>query len=104
MQSLTIGPYSHASGTVALPGSKSISNRVLLLSALAHGTTNVRGLLAADDTQVMLNALHTLGVAMEQDGDQVTMHADYVHWHARLSATHDFAQRDRCDTPDTGTR
>ncbi|MFN5059135.1 MAG: 3-phosphoshikimate 1-carboxyvinyltransferase [Chloroflexota bacterium] len=74
MQSLTIGPYSHASGTVALPGSKSISNRVLLLSALAHGTTNVRGLLAADDTQVMLNALHTLGVAMEQDGDQVTMH------------------------------
>jgi 3-phosphoshikimate 1-carboxyvinyltransferase len=74
MQSLIIGPYTHASGSVALPGSKSISNRVLLLSALAHGTTHVRGLLAADDTQVMLNALRTLCIAMEQDGNQVTMH------------------------------
>lgn len=74
MQSLTIGPYRHASGTIALPGSKSISNRVLLLSALARGTTQVRGLLDADDTQVMLNALRTLGIAMDQHGDQVTMH------------------------------
>lgn len=73
MQSLTIGPYQHASGIIALPGSKSISNRVLLLSALAHGTTQVRGLLDADDTQVMLNALHTLGITMEQDGNQVTL-------------------------------
>lgn len=73
MQSLTIGPYRHASGTIALPGSKSISNRVLLLSALAHGRTTVRGLLAADDTQVMLDALRTLGISMDQHGDQVTM-------------------------------
>jgi 3-phosphoshikimate 1-carboxyvinyltransferase len=73
MKSLTIGPYTHASGRVALPGSKSISNRVLLLSALANGTTHVRGLLAADDTQVMLNALHTLGITMEHHGDQVAM-------------------------------
>lgn len=74
MQSLTIGPYQHAHGTIALPGSKSISNRVLLLSALAHGTTQVRGLLDADDTQVMLNALRTLGITMEQHDDQVMMH------------------------------
>ena len=74
MQSLTIGPYRHATGTIALPGSKSISNRVLLLSALAKGPTQVRGLLDADDTQVMLNALRTLGILMEQHGDQVTMH------------------------------
>jgi 3-phosphoshikimate 1-carboxyvinyltransferase len=74
MQSRTIGPYRQADGTIALPGSKSISNRVLLLSALAHGTTQVRGLLDADDTQVMLNALRTLGITMEQHGDQVMMH------------------------------
>lgn len=73
MQSLTIGPFHHAHGTIPLPGSKSISNRVLLLSALATGRTTVRGLLAADDTQVMLNALHVLGIHMEHDGDVVTM-------------------------------
>lgn len=74
MQSLTIGPYTHARGIIALPGSKSISNRVLLLSALAHGTTHVRGLLAADDTHVMLDALRTLGINMTHHDNQVTMH------------------------------
>lgn len=51
-----------ALGSVRLPGSKSISNRVLLLSALAVGTTEVKALLASDDTRVMLEALTTLGV------------------------------------------
>ncbi|MFN3716888.1 MAG: 3-phosphoshikimate 1-carboxyvinyltransferase [Thiobacillus sp.] len=51
----------HAQGTVTLPGSKSISNRVLLLAALAGGTTQVRALLDSDDTRVMLDALRTLG-------------------------------------------
>lgn len=74
MHTLTIGPYTHASGTVTLPGSKSISNRVLLLSALAHGITHVRGLLSADDTHVMLNALRSLGITMDQHDDKVTMH------------------------------
>ena len=46
-----------ASGTVRLPGSKSISNRVLLLAALADGETEVRDLLASDDTERMLDAL-----------------------------------------------
>ena len=55
-------------GEVALPGSKSISNRVLLLAALAQGSTRIDGLLASDDTTVMLNALQQLGV-------QVTRHA-----------------------------
>ncbi len=51
-----------ALGSVRLPGSKSISNRVLLLSALAAGTTEVKALLDSDDTRVMLEALRALGV------------------------------------------
>ncbi len=61
MSSLALGPLRHAAGTVRLPGSKSISNRVLLLAALARGTTEVRGLLDADDTRVMREALGKLG-------------------------------------------
>jgi len=63
---IELGPYIKAEGTVALPGSKSISNRVLLLSALAKGTTTLKGLLDADDTQVMRAALKTLGVNIEE--------------------------------------
>jgi 3-phosphoshikimate 1-carboxyvinyltransferase len=51
-----------AAGTVQLPGSKSISNRVLLLAALAAGETELHGLLDADDTRVMREALSRLGV------------------------------------------
>ena len=69
---IEIGPFTKAEGVVALPGSKSISNRVLLLSALAKGTTRLKGLLDADDTRVMRAALKTLGVAIdESDGDCV---------------------------------
>jgi len=55
-----------ASGTVVLPGSKSISNRVLLLAALAEGTTTIHDLLDSDDTRVMLAALRTLGCVVAQ--------------------------------------
>jgi 3-phosphoshikimate 1-carboxyvinyltransferase len=55
-----------ALGSVRLPGSKSISNRVLLLAALAAGTTEVKALLASDDTQVMLEALTALGVRWQR--------------------------------------
>jgi 3-phosphoshikimate 1-carboxyvinyltransferase len=68
---LTVAPIARAAGTVALPGSKSISNRVLLLAALAHGTTELQHLLDADDTRVMLKALEALGVAIERSGDSV---------------------------------
>ncbi len=69
---LELGPYIKAEGEVALPGSKSISNRVLLLSALASGTTRLKGLLDADDTQVMRAALKTLGIKIDEtDGDCV---------------------------------
>jgi len=61
-------PLIGAGGTVRLPGSKSISNRVLLLAALAEGQTEITGLLDSDDTRVMLAALQALGVQVTRDG------------------------------------
>jgi 3-phosphoshikimate 1-carboxyvinyltransferase len=58
-----------------MPGSKSLSNRVLLLAALAAGATRVRDLLDSDDTRVMLDALAALGVAIDREGaDAVVIH------------------------------
>lgn len=65
MEQLTLPPASHAQGIITLPGSKSISNRTLLLAALASGTTEIRDLLASDDTARMLEALEKLGVKLE---------------------------------------
>ena len=69
MEHLDVGPLKTARGTIKLPGSKSISNRVLLLAALAQGETVVRDLLDSDDTRVMLDALGKLGVSVEGLGD-----------------------------------
>ena len=60
-----------ATGTVQLPGSKSISNRVLLLAALSEGTTKVEGLLESDDTRVMLNALQAMGCTLKRVGEDL---------------------------------
>jgi 3-phosphoshikimate 1-carboxyvinyltransferase len=68
-QALELAPARAARGRVRLPGSKSISNRVLLLAALASGETEVLGLLDADDTRVMTDALKKLGVQF--DGSKV---------------------------------
>ena len=68
---LDIPPLAGAQGTVVLPGSKSISNRVLLLAALCQGTTTVHDLLDSDDTRVMLDALHQLGCGVRQRGNTV---------------------------------
>jgi 3-phosphoshikimate 1-carboxyvinyltransferase len=65
---LTIAPFATARGTVVLPGSKSISNRALLLAALSDGATLLTGLLDADDTRIMIEALRTLGISVEPDG------------------------------------
>ncbi|MBZ0142230.1 MAG: bifunctional 3-phosphoshikimate 1-carboxyvinyltransferase/cytidylate kinase [Rhodocyclaceae bacterium] len=59
---LDLPPALHAAGTVRLPGSKSISNRFLLLAALAEGETAIRDLLASDDVERMLEALKMLGI------------------------------------------
>jgi len=66
-QHLALPPAARAQGTVALPGSKSISNRSLLLAALAQGTTTLVDVLAADDTDRMLDALTALGVALRMN-------------------------------------
>ena len=65
MEFLDLAPVSRAAGELRLPGSKSISNRTLLLAALAEGTTKLRALLDSDDTRVMREALATLGVRIE---------------------------------------
>ena len=64
MDSLNLPPLRGASGSVRLPGSKSISNRMLLLAALAEGSTEIRELLDSDDTRVMLAALGKVGVGV----------------------------------------
>lgn len=67
---LDIPPLQSAHGTVRLPGSKSISNRVLLLAGLCEGSTLIRELLDSDDTQVMLDALRALGCGVQRvDGE-----------------------------------
>ena len=71
---LDLPPLGAAAGTVSLPGSKSISNRVLLLAGLASGTTAIHDLLDSDDTRVMLAALRQLGCRLERDGDALRVH------------------------------
>ncbi len=72
---LDIPPLLSAQGTITLPGSKSISNRVLLLAALADGVTEVHDVLFSDDTERMLDALRALGVeieSLESNGYRIT--------------------------------
>jgi len=66
MRRLTLGPLPPLSGEVRLPGSKSLSNRYLLLSALAEGTTVLEGLLDSDDVRAMEGALRQLGVGLSE--------------------------------------
>lgn len=68
MSHLDLPPLTRAAGTVRLPGSKSISNRMLLLAALGEGTTEIRDLLDSDDTRVMLDALQKVGVGVTAIG------------------------------------
>jgi 3-phosphoshikimate 1-carboxyvinyltransferase len=69
MEFLDLAPVTRAQGTVQLPGSKSISNRTLLLAALATGETDIRDLLKSDDTDRMLEALAALGVGVTKTGE-----------------------------------
>jgi len=65
VETLTVAPIKSLDGVVTLPGSKSLSNRCLLLAALSKGTTRVENLLESDDIRYMLEALETLGVPVE---------------------------------------
>ena len=74
MDNLDLPPVTRASGTIKLPGSKSISNRTLLLAALSAGETRITDLLDSDDTRVMLSALKALGIGLKQDGGDWLVH------------------------------
>jgi len=70
MNTLTLKPIKKINGNVNLPGSKSLSNRALLLAALAEGTTKITNLLESDDTKHMLNALKQLGIEYKLSDDK----------------------------------
>jgi 3-phosphoshikimate 1-carboxyvinyltransferase len=72
--SITITPKSHLDKTLAVPGSKSLTNRAFVIAALADGTSTLRGGLIAEDSEVMINALNTLGLTVEEDGSTFTVH------------------------------
>ena len=80
LPSIQVGPFKRAQGSIVLPGSKSISNRALLLAALSTGTTTLKNLLDADDTQVMRNALRQLGLS-------ITDQTMYVWWRVVVAAS-----------------
>ena len=75
MNSITLKPIKYIEGEVNLPGSKSLSNRALLIAALAEGTTKITNLLESDDTRHMLNALKLLGVeyTLSEDKTECTV-------------------------------
>ncbi len=84
-QHLDLEPVMHVQGTVRLPGSKSISNRTLLLAALAEGETVIHDLLASDDTMVMLGALRSLGIRWDEIDERTTR----VHGGAGVLPVHE---------------
>lgn len=80
VSSLVLPPSVQADGRVVLPGSKSISNRALLLAALSPGSTVLHGLLDSDDTRVMLAALEKLGLEIDQLQDGSLRLAGSTSW------------------------
>ncbi len=75
MEQLTLNPINKINGEVFLPGSKSLSNRALLIAALANGTTKITNLLVSDDIKYMLNALTQLGIeyTLSDSGTECTI-------------------------------
>ena len=69
MNSITLGPLNSANGEIQIPGSKSLSNRILLLATLAQGTTKITNLLDSDDIRHMLNALKTMGARYQLEDE-----------------------------------
>ena len=70
MDQLVLQPINRIDGSIQLPGSKSLSNRILLLASMAEGTTDVYNLLDSDDTRHMLDSLQRLGVRLELSPDR----------------------------------
>ncbi|UTW13600.1 3-phosphoshikimate 1-carboxyvinyltransferase [Marinobacterium rhizophilum] len=72
MESITLQPVARVNGEVQIPGSKSLSNRILLLAALAEGSTHITNLLDSDDVRHMLTALQQLGVNYQLSDDRLS--------------------------------
>ena len=73
-EALSIEPFEReCRGSVLVPGSKSISNRALILSAMSGGETTLKGILRSEDVNLMIEALVRLGVEMEESEDQTTL-------------------------------
>ena len=68
-----IGPQTQVRGSIAVPGSKSITNRALVLAALAQGESELHGALMAEDSHVLIRSLQTLGVAVQVADDVITV-------------------------------
>lgn len=86
-EQLVLNPVTRAQGTVQLPGSKSISNRALLLAAITEGTTTLHGVLASDDTRVMLESLNKMGVTttiLSEHSYQIFGGVPFTNTHADL--------------------
>ena len=91
---LTITPSRPLAATITIPGSKSLTNRALIVAALAQGTSTLRGCLSAEDSEVMVRALNQLGIAVDVDGTTFTVSgqggkipADAADLDVRLSGT-----------------
>lgn len=73
MEHITLAPIKSISGEIDLPGSKSLSNRALLLAALADGETHITNPLASDDTARMIEALQQSGISIAQNGNNIVV-------------------------------
>lgn len=89
LESLTLQPVRLVDGTINLPGSKSLSNRALLLSAFAKGTTILTNLLDSDDVRHMLNALSTLGVSYRLSADRTRCEVTGVGGPLQVAGEHE---------------
>ena len=81
MERLAIVPTPHIATEHAVPGSKSYTNRALIIAALARGTSTLLGALESDDTRVAREALGHLGVPIEQDDGTISVHGQEGHFH-----------------------
>src|SRR4029453_13621254 len=68
MTAYLVEPASHVSGTIRVPGDKSVSHRALMLGGIAQGVTEVRGFLESEDCLATMKAMRALGVKVEQTG------------------------------------
>jgi 3-phosphoshikimate 1-carboxyvinyltransferase len=71
---VTVGPQGTVDGTVRIPGSKSLTNRALIIAALADGVSHLEGALVAEDSEVLVRALSALGLRLEASGPRIVVH------------------------------